>query len=499
MRTTKSASALTAISWVVPIVAFASILLVDAVTSRPDGFLSQLFKDLEHLCWDSQQQWMLYACLMMYFVILLVQVNRDGKPRFSSLNNPHLWLAVTMAIGSIAYGLQYSEAARPPQALVFLFGPVLGLGALAATRLWRERQRSLCPLLCSLTGILFICSVWKRDSGFKSNYLGQQRWSGPWNNPNLFGLLVGVGLVLLLGIGFSFVGHCKPQGAKTESTQRTKLRSWTLILLWLGMAVVMSLASLRSYSRGAWVATGCVLTFLIGSWLWRLGSGGETSKAESGKRKAETLCSLWFKNNWLSVGIILFSVVALSFWHFRQTEWHPARRALSAVNTVDFSWRNRIVAWEGALQMMADRPLLGFAWNQPEPLYEHYYLPPKSTESAAIQMNDYLMLGATLGIPALFCFGMYLWLSLTGKAESRKQKAEIESQDLKSDLWPPASDFLSATCRAGAIVLLVGFWFDGGLFELPTASTFWTLLELGRADLVQQKATEETKMHPIVA
>jgi len=38
---------------------------------------------------------------------------------------------------------------------------------------------------------------------------------------------------------------------------------------------------------------------------------------------------------------------------------------------------------------------------------------------------------------------------------------------------------LKTTCRAGAIVLLVGFWFDGGLFKLATASTFWILLELG--------------------
>ena len=37
-------------------------------------------------------------------------------------------------------------------------------------------------------------------------------------------------------------------------------------------------------------------------------------------------------------------------------------------------------------------------------------------------------------------------------------------------------------CHAGALVLLVGFWFDGGLFKLPTAAVFWTLLELGRIE-----------------
>jgi O-antigen ligase len=186
---------------------------------------------------------------------------------------------------------------------------------------------------------------------------------------------------------------------------------------------------------------------------------------------------------------IIFCVGILMFWHFRQTEWHPARRAFSAVKAVDFSWRNRIAAWEGDLQITAEHPWFGTGWNQPEPLYEHYYQPPKLTESAAIQMNDYLMLGATLGIPALFCFGMYIWLCLGDgswkmgdrkqQAEGQSRKSEIGSHDLKSEPRSPISDLLSTTCRAGAIVLLVGFWFDGGLFKLPTAATFWILLELG--------------------
>jgi hypothetical protein len=40
---------------------------------------------------------------------------------------------------------------------------------------------------------------------------------------------------------------------------------------------------------------------------------------------------------------------------------------------------------------------------------------------------------------------------------------------------------LRAACLAGALVLLVAFWFDGGLFKLPTAALFWVLLELGAA------------------
>jgi putative inorganic carbon (HCO3(-)) transporter len=142
---------------------------------------------------------------------------------------------------------------------------------------------------------------------------------------------------------------------------------------------------------------------------------------------------------------------------------------MSVSNQNDFSWRNRVIAWEGALQMIAERPWLGLGWNQPEPFYEYYYSPSKLDETMAIQMNDYLILGATLGIPALFCFTMYLWLTLT-----RNRVSGIQ------DSGSASLDWLKTTCLAGALVLAVGFWFDGGLFKLPTAATFWILLELGR-------------------
>ena len=93
----------------------------------------------------------------------------------------------------------------------------------------------------------------------------------------------------------------------------------------------------------------------------------------------------------------------------------------------------------------------------------------------AIQLNDYLTLGASLGIPALFCFAMYI--RLTMKAAGGESEAE-----LKMPIWNSAGralDWLKLVCRAGAVVLLIGFWFDSGLFKLATASTFWILLGLG--------------------
>jgi O-antigen ligase len=178
--------------------------------------------------------------------------------------------------------------------------------------------------------------------------------------------------------------------------------------------------------------------------------------------------SQWLRRNAPFLAIIVLSLCALAFWQSRQTDGAIARRAVSVGNMNDFSWRNRLSAWEGALQIMAEHPWLGAGWNQPERMYDNYYRPVKSEEAAAIYLNDYFMLGATLGIPALFCFGMYIWLSL-------KQNSEFDKSEIRGVDWS------KTVCRAGAIVLLVGFWFDGGLFNLPTASMFWILLELGVA------------------
>jgi len=59
-------------------------------------------------------------------------------------------------------------------------------------------------------------------------------------------------------------------------------------------------------------------------------------------------------------------------------------------------------------------------------------------------------------------------------------------------------DWLQATCRAGAIVLLVGFFFDGGLFKLATCSVFWILLELGRVDIYRRGAESAPESNRLV-
>jgi hypothetical protein len=208
------------------------------------------------------------------------------------------------------------------------------------------------------------------------------------------------------------------------------------------------------------------------------------------------------------------SLAVLAFWQFRHTEVTTVRRAFSVGNVNDFSWRNRVAAWVGALQMMAERPLTGQGWNQVEPVYDQFYRPSHVHEGMAIQLNDYLTLGAAVGIPALACLLAYVGLSLSARGEGRGAKSEgggqraedgqdavrtvntapegrmpeggnIEHPTLnfehRTETGHGASSDFRSACHSGALVLLVAFWFDGGLFRLATATVFWLLLEAGRS------------------
>ena len=497
------------------------------------GFIGSVLREIAAVLRDAETQWMVFLCLVIYFTAFVFLPSRAGnsltqrrkgakaswwqsaKTGAHRETRPSFWLTCALFIFAVLYAIDYSPSMP---ALTLLGGAVLGQGAgflKSGMGKTESGNRFTTLVVVIFVVLLALASVWQTEMGHTFEYRNHARWSGRWDNPNIFGLLMGVGVALAIGgcislFQFSKLGRSRGNEAHSSKVENGKRKAeiietphvvsynfqkawWFFATMCLVAAGFVTRGLLHSYSRGAWVATFCGLGYLI----MRSEVRGQRSELEKTESKPGSLsaisksrCVSRLAKSWLPFSVILISVLVLSFWHFRQTEWHPARRALSAVNQVDFSWRNRVAAWEGTLQMTGEKPWFGAGWNQPEPLYEHYYLSPKLTVSAAIEMNDYLMLGTTLGIPVLFCFGMYVGLSLTGKAESRKRKAEIENKPsepaLECGLW--ALDSLQAACRAGAIVLFIGFWFDGGLFKLPTAATFWILLELGQTD--EQEVTE---------
>ena len=352
--------------------------------------------------------------------------------------------------------------------------------------------------------LLLGAAMWQAETENLFRYRGQARSAGPWDNPNTFGMLMGVGLVLAVG---KLVQSLKPKvqirpsaefGVRSAEHPTSNIQHpilnwglWVKNAFFLGATAVMGVGLVKSYSRGASVGAAVGLAYLIVN---------AEQKAEMGRGKAEKLNTetLQAARRRVALAIIAVSIGVLAFWSCRHTERALARRAYTVANANDFSWRNRVVAYEGALQMLAEKPWFGFGWNQPERVYDRYYRAAKVDEGMAIQLNDYLTLGTTLGLPALLCFATYIGLSLSPRSKVQSPKPEVQSAKdadqqpadgrQRTALPPPPTlDFRlwtldsGAVCRAGAAVLLVGFWFDGGLFKLATGSTFWILLELGKA------------------
>lgn len=312
------------------------------------------------------------------------------------------------------------------------------------------------------------------------HYRGVRRWEGVWDNPNIYGLLMGVGLTLATGL---LVSSSKFQVSGCGDAARGFLSPFTRHLsraLLFAAAGLCSFGLLKSYSRGAWLGTAVGIGVLLWHWIHRgpsemregdastvaVNLTGQPSSPRVGR---VSRLKAQLRLNWLPGSILLLSLFVLGFWQFRDTESRLVRRVFSVGNVNDFSWRNRVAAWEGAGRMLRARPVVGFGWGQAEEVYRVKYHAARLEETAAIQLNDYLMLGISAGVPA--------------RGGSDPQPTFPQSGDGGSPVEVERGTILAAIAVAGASVLLVGFWFDGGLFKLPTCAVFWVLLELARASL----------------
>jgi O-antigen ligase len=438
--------------------------------------------ELEAAFRDAQTQWMIMLCIVYAAVFWALRNGLAATARRVFANSMDIWRVGFLLFSAAHYFLSYGKASHSRQAVTLLGCALLGSGVWVGV-FWggepRRNERALRRLLIVLVVLLGMGCFWGSGAGARFAYKDHERWHGPWDNPNLCGLLMASGVALVTGLGVQGVrrGESHFSSAAFPRTWRRLGGSLVPMASTLAAGAAMAIGVLRSYSRGAWVGTFCGAGYLA----WHA-CGPRRRGIENRGFHILKAWQFWrLRSTWLLVALVLLSIVLLTFWNVRHAEAIVARRVMSVGNVNDFSWRNRVAAWEGAMQMIAEKPWFGFGWNRPEPVYDHFYRESKVSEAAAIQMNDYLTLGATLGVPALGCFGMYLYLALWRRVScAGRGVPTAETAGANSPI--SEADWLKAVCRAGAIVLLVGFWFDGGLFRLATAGTFWVLIELGRED-----------------
>jgi hypothetical protein len=430
-------------------------------------------------------EWMLMLCMAIWC----------GSFIFLTFSRKDLPLIGLLLISITLYFIGYAESLHAMDAIMLLAGVTLGRGIrffvgdevtsltskskIQKTEIGNQLKTPyvISYFLIGLIMLLAFSSWWHLDMA--GAYHGP-RWMELWDNPNICGMLMGAGVVLAMGLRMEIKNEelrMKNLGEKRKAESgkrklRRSLRSFAavksairnpqsaLLLVAVGM---MGVGLFFSYSRGAWVGTAVGLLFLTKAY---------------GKLK-------W---KFVLPGILMVAAVVCFFWHgTADTDaWYLKRLDLSRPSA-----QHRVSAWRGALQMMRDHPF-GVGWNKAVGVYEKDYSPPEGG-AAALTMNSYLMMGTELGIPGLVCFVAYVGLCFRTKrshltpalspfdpsAPVKRGEGELLAVTQQSTSPVNCHSSLQTTCHAGAVMLLVAFWFDGGLFTLATASVFWILLELG--------------------
>lgn len=152
----------------------------------------------------------------LYVPTRLERSERWGYPRgfltvkavLRAVRNRETWLVAGLGIAAMAYAVGYDAASKSTEALMLFGGVVLGKGALVWARWsrgsredggWRKEDGRRNTVVRLLTVLLTLACLWQVEEMQRFQYRGGARWNGPWENPNLFGMLMGVGVVLALG------------------------------------------------------------------------------------------------------------------------------------------------------------------------------------------------------------------------------------------------------------------------------------------------------------
>ena len=220
-------------------------LFADCTPLKSSHTLGILLAEISAVLGDPCTQWMVFVCAGIYFLGFLVLRRRlAGTARTGTRWNASLpeeaWLLGLLGVGALVYALRYTEAVKSTQALTLLGGAMLGQAGVVWAQ-WRGQKLSTEKLKAergegesrkqkaegggggslkskvqspkssdtTMIGVLVVllagAAVWRGETGHVFQYRGLGRWSGPWDNPNTFGVLMGVGLVLALGLIMSQV------------------------------------------------------------------------------------------------------------------------------------------------------------------------------------------------------------------------------------------------------------------------------------------------------
>jgi len=199
-----------------------------------------------------------------------------------------------------------------------------------------------------------------------------ERLTGPFDSPNTLAVLLATILLLL---------PLLHKRAINPSLQKAGA------LLWVAASLMLTHGLAATYSRGGWLAYALGLSGLICVAYYAKG------------RLSQRLLQPAF-----ALAVILGAMLLLQ----------PAGvdRLQSFADSEDRSIGNRLIVYEGALDVIAQNPWFGVGWNRFADYYQSWLQPLDLPHSYPGALNNYLCLGAELGLPALFCYLTLVWGSI---------------------------------------------------------------------------------------
>src|ERR1035437_1142963 len=172
-----------------------------------NGIFGGIFPLIAAVFKEGETQWMSFLCLGIYFTAFFF-INSRINSIFRLAHNPNFWLAGLLLINAIIYTFNYPSI----EALILLAGALLGQGALFLLneegRMQKpesgnnleiaNRKSAIVNFMVVLVGLLAFSSWWHLDMS-DNDYI-RLRWTGLWNNPNIYGMLMGAGVTLAVGL-----------------------------------------------------------------------------------------------------------------------------------------------------------------------------------------------------------------------------------------------------------------------------------------------------------
>ena len=365
-------------------------------------------------------QWVAALGLYVSLLSLVAYLNSVDGLCFWRVANPDVWMAGFMSVAVLRYFWEYSTASRSFALVILLVGLLLA----KFVALWIRRGRPCGRVAMLILAQVSVCAIGalpiaREHEWAEFYFLGVRRWTGFWGDPNTLGLSSGVGVVLMIGFAFELLRN--PTRIK-PSIHALGLLGSAALTFWLLQALT------KTFSRGA--ALALLIVGLITACLgWRQ-QGEWFSWLAALPRFTRVLLVL--------IGI-LFPTLLLSGGAPRL--WQ--QRADTVLDSSDRSWRNRVIAWVGAVQIMTDHPWHGVGWNRAAVVFKEKNLGADKSGARAILNNDILLTGVTLGIPALGLFCGYLFFSVF----------PLRTTTHLDSVFPLA-------CRLAAMLMVVGLWFD---------------------------------------